>query len=167
MRGRKPKPTEQRALEGNPGKRPLNVDEPAHDVPSHAFDEPPADLAGAAAQEWRRLAPQLRRARQVTEADRGALIAACLEWAIYLDASRRVAELGLVVKAPSGYPMTNPYRAIANGALGHLVKLWAELGLTPSSRSRVKTVTGPGADDPFSEFDQDMPLAPADQETTH
>ena len=44
MRGRKPKPTAQRVLEGNPGKRKLNAAEAPIPVPPDAFDEPPTGL---------------------------------------------------------------------------------------------------------------------------
>ena len=161
MRGRKPKPTARKLLDGNPGRRAINVEEPQH----VALDAtPPAELADQplAIAEWQRLAPMLRRARQVTEADRSALLAVCLEWARYIDATRKVAQLGLVVKAPSGYPMVNPYLSIATKALQGCNKLWPELGLTPSSRSRVHTEgPGPGGDE-FSEFDDQPPaIAPS------
>lgn len=163
MRGRKPKPTAQRVLEGNPGKRPINEQEPAppplHAGPLATGDsETPEELAEQplAIQEWQRLAPMLRACRQITEADRAALIALCLEWGRYLEAHRKVRALGLVVKAPSGYPMTNPYLTIATKALANCNRLWPELGLTPSSRSRVKTQSPPGGDE-FSEFDDAPP----------
>jgi P27 family predicted phage terminase small subunit len=100
----------------------------------------------------------LRKCRQVTEADRAALIACCVEWAHYQKAiTHRLPE---IIKAPSGYAMPNPWIAIGNRALAALVKLWAELGLTPSSRSRV-TAEGPGpGGDAFSEFDEALPLTP-------
>lgn len=145
VRGRKPKSSAQKELDGNPGKRPINRDEPQPPAPAEAFDAPPPELDDqpVAAAEWRRLAPMLRQARQVTEADRGALIALCLEWGRYIDATKKVQQSGMVVKAPkSGYPMPNPYLAIATRALAGCNKLWPELGLTPSSRSRVRT-TGP------------------------
>jgi P27 family predicted phage terminase small subunit len=161
VRGRKPKPTAQRALEGNPGKRPLNLDEPAHEPPTDAFDQPPPELTGQAAVEWRRLAPLLRRSRQVGEVDRGALMALCIEWARYLDAIPKAQPL--IVRAPSGYPMPNPYLSIAKRALDECRALWPELGLTPSSRARVKTeLTGPGpGGDSFSEFDDPLPPMPS------
>ena len=139
MRGRKPKPTAQKVLEGNPGKRPLNHQEPVMPEPSDAFDVPPPELLGdvEAGTEWRRLAPMLRKARTITEADRGSLVALCQQWSWYLKANRNVSTSGMVVKSPSGYPMPNPYMAMANKALGHCLKLWTELGITPSSRSRV------------------------------
>jgi P27 family predicted phage terminase small subunit len=171
VRGRKPKPSAEKALEGNPGKRPINDDEPQPPPVEDAFDLPPAELddvegqsLAGARQEWARLAPLLRRCRLVTEADRSALLALCLEWARYLEA--RAKAYPRVVKAPSGYAMPNPWLAIQTKALAGCLKLWPELGLTPSSRSRVRTAEdgpGPGGD-AFSEFD-----APSDDDeaTTH
>jgi len=94
----------------------------------------------------------LRQLRQVTEADRGALIALCIEWSRYIDATHKVRELGLVVTTRGGYPIPNPYLPIATKALAGCNKLWPELGLTPSSRSRVTIAPKPD-DDPFAEFD--------------
>jgi len=152
MRGRKPKPTALKLRDGNPGRRPLNVREPEPPAPDNDFDEPPPELTDPrAAAEWRRLAPMLRRCRQVTEADRAALFALCVEWARYLEA-REFAQ-PRVIASPSGYAMPNPWLGIQNRALAACLKLWPELGLTPSSRSRVQT-EGPGpAGDAFSEFD--------------
>ena len=151
MRGRKPKPTAQKQLEGNPGGRPLNKAEPklpaeqAADVPTEIADNPVA-LA-----EWNRLAPMLTLAGVLTEADRGTLLSACQQWALYLEARSKITNL--VVTTKSGHPMPNPYLSVANKALAHCIKLWAELGMTPSSRSRVTAVKQIGAGDPFAEFD--------------
>lgn len=156
MRGRKPKSTAQKVLEGNPGRRPLNEDEPIVEAPGHDFQEPPTEIAkdAVAASEWRRLIPLLMRARQITKAERGSLIALCREWSRYIEAGEKVATHGMVVKTPNGYPIVNPYLSIGNKSLVHCTKLWAELGLTPSSRSRVSRVEGGGGpDDPFAEFD--------------
>ena len=153
--GRKPKPTSARRLAGNPSGRPLNEREPEHPTPTaDAFDAVPPELTGAAALEWQRLAPLLRRARQVAEVDRNALIACCLEWARYIAATAHVEKRGMVVTTKNGYPMLNPFLVVAGRALGACNKLWAELGLTPSSRSRVETgAPFPGEIDEFSEFD--------------
>lgn len=163
MKGGKPKPTALKRLEGNPGKRPLNQHEPVMQEATDAFDQPPSELetdrvAGA---EWQRLAPILRRSKTITEADRGALLSLCQQWSRYLEANKSVATAGMVVRSPSGYPMPNPYIAIANKALGNCVKLWAELGLTPSSRSRVQTTDAQAwsgnLSDPFAEFLNERP----------
>jgi P27 family predicted phage terminase small subunit len=162
MRGRKPKPTAQRLLEGNPGKRPLPHDEIAPAATSATFSTAPIELEGdaVATAEWGRLAPMLLRVRAVTDADRSALVALCLEWARYVEATTKLKQLGLIIAAPSGYPMPNPYLAIATRALAGCRALWPELGLTPSSRTRVTPATpglAPGVEDEFSEFDRPRP----------
>jgi P27 family predicted phage terminase small subunit len=155
MRGRKPKPTARKRLEGNPGHRPFNRREPQPPIADASFDQPPAALTDhpIAILEWTRLAPLLRRARQVSEADRAALVALCLEWDRYLEAMAQVQKRGMVFITPAGYPQTNPYVSIATRALQGCLKLWPELGLTPSSRSRVTTTSEPDPADPFAEFD--------------
>ena len=55
-RGRKPKPTALKKLEGNPGKRPLNELEP---MPQVTMLRCPNWLEPEAKKEWRRLAPVL------------------------------------------------------------------------------------------------------------
>lgn len=170
MRGRKPKPTTLKLLTGNPGKRRINRREPKPPKPTDGFDTVPSELRTdvVGSKEWTRLAPMLRAARQITEAERTSLIALCQQWSRYLEANGKVGELGMVVKAPSGYPITNPYLSIANKALQQCGRLWVELGLTPSARSRISSAaegggrTGP--DDAFAEFDEPIkPWAASDR----
>jgi P27 family predicted phage terminase small subunit len=166
VRGRKPKPTWQKKLEGNRGKRALNQDEPHYPLPSDAFDAVPDELTDLphAKAEWTRLVPLLRTARAITEADRAALIALCIEWHRYVEAMAHVKTHGMVIRMANGMPMANPYLQVATKALSGCQRLWPELGLTPSSRSRIQTVAaGPG--DEFSEFDQ--PPAPVRGSVTH
>ena len=153
MRGTKPTPTAKKKLMGNPGGRPLNPAEPEFPPTEIAV---PSELMGdeRAVTEWRRLLPMMQAARAITDAERTSLIALCQQWSRYLNATLSVEQAGMVIRSPSGYPMPNPYIGIANKSLGHCLKLWAELGLTPSSRTRVQT-TGPrDGKDPFAEFDE-------------
>lgn len=132
----------------------MNVREPQ--LPFSIDADPPLEIADdpVAASEWRRVVPLLQRAQAITDGDRGSLLALCQQWSRYLDANARVAGSGMVVRARSGYPMPNPYIGIANKALANCKMLWVELGLTPSSRSRVMTLPpGVGAADDFAEFD--------------
>lgn len=154
--GRPPKPTAIRKLAGNPSGRAYNLDEPQLPAAADDFDEVPEPLAldPVAAREWARLAPLLREARVVTEADRNALVAACQQWSIYQDALVRAPAERRVIKSPNDYPMPNPYLAIANKALTHCERLWEALGLTPSARSRVVAARAPSESDPFAEFDE-------------
>jgi P27 family predicted phage terminase small subunit len=139
MRGRKPTPTALRIVRGNPGKRPLPRDEAQ--LPPAVEAPPPRELAGdaGALAEWLRLEPMLRTSRVLTDGDRAALVAACQQWSRYLTASAEVQTGGLLVKPTprSKARIPNPYLPIANKALTLCVRLWAELGLTPSSRTRV------------------------------
>jgi P27 family predicted phage terminase small subunit len=150
------KPTAIRKLEGNPGKRPFNADEPQIATADESFDTVPAVLVAdeVAAAEWRRLAPLLREARVVTEADRNALIAACQQWSVYQDALVQAPAHRRVLRSPNDYPIPNPYIPIANKALVHCERLWESLGLTPSARSKVTAARAPAERDPFAEFDE-------------
>src|SRR5262245_62012148 len=150
--GRRPKPTALKVLAGNPGRRPLNEREPALPVVPDAFDEPPVELTAdePAKAEWRRIAPMLRKARVITEAERAALIALCQQWSRYIGAQGHLARLGMVVKAPNGMPIVNPYLTVADKALAHCTRLWTELGLTPSSRSKLSAL--PAAEAPKSNW---------------
>jgi phage terminase small subunit len=61
-------------LTGNPGKRPLNEDEPK---PEAAIPECPPELSSFARKEWDRLATELGSLRILTNLDRAALAAYC------------------------------------------------------------------------------------------
>lgn len=137
--GRRPKPTALKVLRGNPGKRPLNSHEPTPPPAASAFDTPPPELATdpAAAAEWARVVPILRRCGIITEAERAALVALCQQWSIYVEAHGKLRSLGMIVKGPDDVPMTNPYIRVADRALQSCVRLWVELGLTPSARARL------------------------------
>lgn len=149
MRGRKPIPTELRVLRNNPGKRAINADEPK---PRVLMPVPPVSMKGEALEEWKRRAPQLVTLGLLTELDTPAFIGYCRSWGRYVDAEAKVEKVGEVVSAPSGYPIQNPYRAIANKALEQCKTFWAEFGMTPSSRSRVKV--GKGSAPPASKLDR-------------
>jgi P27 family predicted phage terminase small subunit len=168
MRGPKPKPTREKRATGNPGKRKLNDQEPDLPIPGASFDDPPAILQGdvRASAEWRRIAPQLRISRTISEADIPALIAACQEWSRYLTALEKSGGT-MVVTTKTGYPMPNPYLGIANKALSQCIKLWAELGCTPSSRSRVRMIGGGPLPDVDPDLDPIEAELSAHRGTTH
>ena len=72
MRGRKPKPTRLKLLEGNPGKRRINGQEPQ---PPWTLPSCPAHLSPSAKAEWKRLAKTLNAVGLLTQVDRAALAA--------------------------------------------------------------------------------------------
>ena len=74
QRGRKPKPTAIKELEGNPGKRPLNDAEPK---PERKAPPCPKWLEPEAKKEWRRLSKQLEQIGVLTEVDQAAFASYC------------------------------------------------------------------------------------------
>jgi P27 family predicted phage terminase small subunit len=150
-RGRRPTPTKLKLLRGNPGRRPLNEDEPA---PAAGEIDAPDWLEGAAAQEWRRMAPVLHRLGLLTEIDGNALAAYCQAWARWREAEGQIKKFGMVIKGKGGFPVISPFVAIANRAMAQMRGFLVEFGMTPSARSRVGAAgkkNAPG--DPFEEFD--------------
>lgn len=141
--GRRPNPTAVHKLRGNPGRRPLNEREPQPQRAGDAFDTPPELIADApvAASEWRRLAPMMRAAGMVSDTDRHALLATCQHWAMYVAAMADVQARGVMIKGRGG-PVRNPSVRAMHDELHALMRLWTELGLTPSSRSRMVRLPG-------------------------
>lgn len=139
MRRNHPQPTVLKILRGNPGKRKLNADEP-----HHAQLDPilPAELTDPLAQaEWHRIVTTLVDRGQVTTVDRTVLAGYCLKYAQWLALEKEAATHPFIVRSPNGYPLPNPALCMANKVFGLLLKAAAELGITPSSRSRVVAQT--------------------------
>ena len=140
MRGRKPKPTTLKIIEGNPGKRPLNDREP---IPPETIPDCPDWLDQTAQQEWERMSNILQEMGLLTTADRSALAAYCVAYSRWVQAEQQVQKFGTIVKSPEkGFPMKSPYLTVADQALEAMRKLMVEFGLTPSSRSRIRVPEG-------------------------
>ncbi len=136
MRGRRPKPTRLKLLTGNPGKRPLNADEPK---PEAATPECPVELGPVARREWDRMAAELAPLRILTQLDRAALAAYCGAYAMWAEATESIQKYGTMVKSPTGYPVQSPYVSIANRQAEIMMRIASEFGFTPASRSRIST----------------------------
>ncbi len=133
MRGRKPKPTALRVIEGNPGKRPLNTEEPK----PGPLGAPPADLAGVALDKWHELAGLWRLV--VTAADRDQLAEYCRLEARRVEAEEKVREDGAVAYTAGGAPVQSAWLIILNKCREDMRKIAVEFGGTPASRARVKS----------------------------
>ena len=135
MRGRKPKPTRLKLIEGNPGKRPVNPHEPRPEVKVPTC---PAHLNPSAKAEWKRLARQMQVLGIITDLDRAALAAYCQAYGRWAEAERKLKETPMLLKLPSGVIQQSPWLAIANKQLELMQKFMSELGLSPVSRGRVE-----------------------------
>lgn len=173
MPGRKPKPTAQKKLEGNPGKRALNHDEP--DLPEfEKAPSPPSYLSVPAKKEWKRVALLLLTARVLTTGDTAALEAYCIQYGVMVEAQKDIKKNGLMIrtvlapepeaspdapkkkgrkKKPTGAAVLtlNPMFEVQQKALTQMRQFMVEFGLTPSSRSRIH-VPPPKEKDDFGEF---------------
>ena len=139
--GRKPKPTNIKILEGNPGKRPLNKYEPK---PLKKAPPCPKWLEPEAKKEWRRLAKTLEAMGVLTDADMAAFAGYCQAYARWKEAEERITDRGLVIRTPSGYPQQVPYISIAQQYLKLMQQFAEQFGLTPAARSRIIAGSGEG-----------------------
>ena len=142
-RGRKPKPTALKVLEGNPGKRPLNDHEP---IPPKGELKCPSWLLPEAKKEWKRLASSLEAMGVLTMADLTAFAGYCQAYARWKEAEEFITQHGTIVKTPSGYWQQVPQVSIAQTYLKIMNKFAEQFGLTPSSRSRIIASDGGPAD---------------------
>ena len=134
--GRRPRPTHLKLLEGNPGKRPINEDEPEPEVPAKV-PRAPAFLGKEGKAEWRKLVPELMELGLYTSIDRPALTAYCEAWDTWRQAEDHKRKHGVTTTTPNGYEVQSAYVGIANKAMAHVRAFLAEFGMSPSSRSRV------------------------------
>ena len=138
-RGRKPTPTAIKELEGNPGKRPLNQNEPK---PEKKAPPCPKWLEPEAKKEWRRLAKQMEAIGILTEVDMAAFAGYCQAYARWKEAEEFITQHGTIVKTPSGYWAQVPQVSIAQTYLKIMIRFAEQFGLTPASRSRIVADTG-------------------------
>ncbi len=131
-----PVPTYLKILHGNPGKRPLNENEPQ---PKKDMPKCPRQLNKEARKAWKRLSKQLYEMGALTEIDGEALAMYCDAWATWIHAKEQLEKFGEVVKSPkSGFPVLNPFFSIASTSWEQMRRILCEFGMTPSSRSRVQ-----------------------------
>ena len=101
-----------------------------------AMPRPPAWLSKEAKAEWRRVVPLLVERRILTDADLGTLENYANAIGTVRVAQRELAASGIVFVTPSGQVKRSPAAGIVAEFSGLALRLAAELGLTPVSRSR-------------------------------
>lgn len=134
QRGRKPKPTAIKILEGNPGKRPLNKNEPK---PEKKAPKCPSWLEPEAKKEWKRMSKALEAIGVLTQVDSSAFAGYCQAYARWKEAEEFLTKHGTIFKTPSGYIQQVPQVSIAQTYLKIMKDFCSEFGLTPAARSRI------------------------------
>lgn len=141
MKGRKPKPTALRLIEGNLGHRSINRNEPK---PRTAAPPRPSILQGEERKAWEYLVRELKQMGTIASSDRASLTAYCHWWGGFMKAKGKLKELAAaenphpeVIETSSGNFIQNPWLSIANTAAKELAKISEKLGLDPTSRARL------------------------------
>lgn len=146
-RGRKPKPTHLKVVGGNAGKRALTKKEPK---PTGNLKDAPDWLTDGQRELWEYAigsAPY----GLLKRLDQSVLVT----WVVAADLHRQATEKlnngAMLIKTPNGMPVQSPYLAIVNKQAAIMIKAAAEMGFTPSSRSRVEVENG-AEEDPADRF---------------
>ena len=151
----KAKPTKLKILEGNPGKRPLNKNEPKPIEANSRELDPPEWMLDEAKKEWVRIVPELTRLGLFTKIDRAALIGYCQSWARYREAEEFLSNNSTTFETDKGYIAQVPQVSIAQKYLKLCYTLMTEFGFTPSSRGRMQLPGDPEDEDPMDKWFKD------------
>lgn len=152
-----PKPTAAKRLRGTlrPGRVRQDEPQPAPATDVDAAIPPELTDDPIASAEWSRLVPILRDAKLLTAADRQAVMTLAMEWSVYVRSRRAADADNLTTQRGTGATGISPHATTAHRCVSNLLRLWTELGLTPTARTRIGTSTSaiPIGPDPFAEFD--------------
>lgn len=137
-RGRSPRPTHLKALEGVWEGR-LNRDEA---IPEEARIVPPVTLPDDAQAVWDRLAPDMIAKKVLTAWDVDAFAEFCRSVALYNRAATRVEMDALVSEGYNGNPVVNPAIRVMKTAHEMMRATGQRFGLTPGDRAALKVDQG-------------------------
>jgi P27 family predicted phage terminase small subunit len=141
---RPPKPTALKLIQGNPGKRPLNKQEPD---PTYLQDlTPPPWLPAGAKLVWEEMAPAAVAAKVLTEIDVQAFAMGCVAVADYRRAVSRVGDDAVksktVIDEQTGQPVQagehlNPWSMVQSMSFKQAMLVFDKFGMTPQARTRI------------------------------
>lgn len=132
MPGPQPTPTKLKALQGNPGRRPL----PKGEVQPNALVTKPEFIHGAAGIEWDRVINSMP-PNFYTEADVPVLSAYCMAWVMYRNALAKIAKFGMEATGSKGNTVAAPMVGVAQKQVEIILKTADRLGMSPAARARL------------------------------
>ncbi len=164
MRGRKPKPTHLKLVQGNPGKRRIkNSPEPDKKRPPC-----PSFMKHEARKAWKYACDQLEKMGTLGSSDQAIIAGYCTQWEIMVLATRRLHEIAaegdrraiataqangreippermksgdyghaFITQTTNGNLIQNPLFCIANAAWEKCTRYAAMLGFSPTDRARI------------------------------
>lgn len=110
--------------------------------PPRSSFEPPPHLSIQARRFWAEAIQHLDSCGVITTLDEAALAQYCEHFSIHQEALLLIRKNGLLVKNKRGLTHANPAIAIAHRTQEVLLKIMREFGMTPSSRTDIKTRPG-------------------------
>jgi P27 family predicted phage terminase small subunit len=127
-------------------------DEPEFAPLAH-LPSPPGFLDDVAVYEWHRVGPDLVDKQLLTEVDLAAFTMYCVNCSRVAAAEKIIKALGMTITTPQGYVQARPEVSIGRQCGAEVRKFAQEFGMTPSSRTRVRTPEKPAApkEDPWAE----------------
>ncbi len=152
--GPKPKPSAMKDLAGNPGKRPLNENEPKPQVVN--LPPPRGRLPKHARDLWKSLAPKLANLGILTEVDAAAFEFLCIHYGFAVEAGidvwdPKTGSIQFTVESAQGGEKKNPVFQIFKENSTMFKQFASEFGLTPSSRARL-SISPPEDDDDLAKM---------------
>ena len=133
-RGRTPRPTHIRALEGVKEFR-LNRNEP---VPSEGQVVPPVEMPADAQEVWDRLAPDMIAKRVLTGWDVDEFTNACRIQALLNQALIEAEASPLIANGSDDNLVMNPAVRIVTSLQASLRSIWSRFGLSPADRATLR-----------------------------
>lgn len=139
-----------KVLNGNPGKRPLNKNEP---LPAGELIDPPDHLSDPQKEAWRYAVENAPRGLMKL-LDQSVLETWCVAQVLHRAANDQVTRYGMIVKTPTGAWIQNPYLSILNKQALIMLKASGEMGFTPASRTKVQVEPDKKGSNPFEDLKQ-------------
>ena len=140
-RGRKPLPTKLKIVMGNPGKRPLNTEEP-QSTPSELAVPDLIAADPVATKAYRDTGAELRTMGVMDKIDETALLMYAVAYSTYCRAVQALQTEPPLVTWGKGGQYPNPWFRIKAEAEITMERMMTQLGMTPSSRSKLKGGSG-------------------------
>lgn len=140
----RPKPSALKLLNGNPGRRPLNRHEPQFES---GIPDKPKWFDTYASEEWDRIVGHLNGQRVFTNNDLGILVSVCVAYEQMRETLAIIKQLGrsYTVEDMGGntHFKARPECVRFETAQKEYRTLLSEIGFSPSSRSKIKTLPEP------------------------
>ena len=150
MASPRPLPTNLKVLRGTAQPCRMNDREP---VPARRKVKMPTGLTASEKKHWRTVAGDLEKAGILTVLDTQALRLYCRSYTGWLDANAKIDEYGPIIKSMHG-PALSPYFRLSDKYFHQMLAILREFGMTPSSRSRIRSENEQSDEDDFEAWNR-------------